>query len=104
MESKFSADARKEFPQHPDGVWDPLSLLFKGYRDSFFCATGFTHEVKDFARSGLEHTHPSCQWITGGSFRKIQRRRHETNHTAIQRDLKKPVRISSVIKHFIVTC
>jgi len=36
MESKFSTDAKKVFPQHPDRVWDPPSLLFKGYRDSFF--------------------------------------------------------------------
>ena len=71
---------------------------------TLFRATGFTRGVKDVARSGLEHTHPSYQWVTGGSFREIQRRRHETDHTAIQRDLKKPVHISCVIEHFIVTC
>jgi len=37
MGSKFSADAKKEFPQHPDRVWDPPSLLFKVYWDSFSC-------------------------------------------------------------------
>jgi len=69
MGSKFSTVAKKEFLQHPDRIWDPPSLLLKG-TGTVFRATGFTREVKDVARSGPEHTHPSCQCVPGAPLEK----------------------------------
>jgi len=101
MESKLSADAKKEFPQHPDRVWDPPSPLFKGYRDSLSCHGLSSWRKRHQVGSGA---HPSVLPMgTSSTFLEMERRIHETDHTAIQRDLKKPVHISCVIKHFIMT-
>lgn len=102
MGIKFSADARKEFPQHSDRFWDPPSLLSKGHRDSFSCH-GFSSWGKRHLQVGSGAHPPFLPMGTRGNFRERQLRGHETDHNAIRCDLKKPLRLSCVIKPFVVT-